>query len=145
MEEGKRFFQKIFGVQHVFFQCLHAMGVEHVHPRQGPILGFLLHGGEGSQADIVRKMKVSAATVAVSISRLEKLGFVTRERNQENQRANVLRLTEKGRAVAVQMEAIMKEMSEVALEGFTSEEQEAMERYCDRMCKNLQQHYKAKE
>ena len=130
----------------MFFQCLHTLGkADQVHPRQGPILGILLHGCGGSQADIVREMKVSAATVAVSVARLEKLGLVTRERNQQNQRANILRLTEKGREVAEQMEETMSEIGQIALEGFSPKERSVMEGYCNRMVQNLQNHFQTKE
>ena len=143
MDESKQFFFKVFGVRQMFFQCLHAKATnEQVHPGQGPILGYLLHNGGGSQADIVRLMHVSAATVAVSVARLEKLGFVTRERNQANQRANVLLLTEKGRNAAVQMEQAMEEMGRAALNGFSAEDCKAMEGYCERIIQNLQNRYK---
>ena len=146
MEEIKSLFFKVVGVRNTFFQCLHTRGgLGPVHPSQGPILAMLFHCGEGSQADIVRKMKVSAATVAVSIARLEKMGLVSRERNQANQRAYVLRLTEKGREVAGEMERTMTEMGRVAMKGFSPEECETLKDYCDRMIQNLQEHYKTKE
>ena len=127
----------------MFFQCLHAKATtEQVHPGQGPILGYLLHNGGGSQADIVRLMHVSAATVAVSVARLEKLGFVTRERNQANQRANVLLLTEKGRNAAIKMQQVMEEMGSAALKGFSAEECKTMEGYCSRIIQNLRSQYK---
>ena len=148
MEDIKQFFLKFFAVKHVFFQCLHAQGqgrCADAHPGQGPILGFLLHGEGKSQADIVREMKVSAATVAVSVARLEKLGLIIKERNQANQRANVLRLTEKGTETAKRMEQTMREMGQIALQGFTKEEYKNMESYCDRIVQNLQNYCLEKE
>ena len=107
----------MFRLQHVFFEAVRSQldGAE-VHPRQGPILGLLLHRDGISQADLVREMHVSAATVAVSISRLEKLGYVTRVRNQRNQRANVLALTDQGRKEAMRLERLMLDIGLAALE-----------------------------
>jgi len=143
MDETQQLINKVFNVRQMFFQCLHTKALsEPVHPAQAPILGYLLHNGGGSQADIVRLMHVSAATVAVSVARLEKLGFVTRERNQANQRANVLQLTEKGRNAALQMQQVMEEMGRVALKGFSAEDCRMMEGYCSRIIQNLQSQYK---
>ncbi len=146
MQGHKELFMKLFGVRQAFFQCLHAREQkEPVHPGQGPILAFLLHHSGESQADIVRMMRVSAATVAVSVARLEKLGFVTRERNQANQRANVLKLTERGRKVAIDMERTMERIAAVALDGFDEVECKIMENYCQRIVENLQSKCEMKE
>lgn len=142
MQEMKGLFFKVLGIKHAFFQCMHTQGVaDQVHPGQGPILGFLLHAGGGSQADIVRTLNVSAATVAVSVARLEKLELVTRERNQANRRANVLMLTERGREVALHMEQAMNEVACAALKGFDAGERKTLESYCDRMMENFKTHY----
>ncbi len=148
MKNSVHFVHSIFGVHHTFIQCLHACvhnSETGPHPRQGPILGLMLEKDGMSQADIVREMRVSAATVAVSLARLEKLGLITREKNQQNQRANILYLTEKGRNEATQMRQTMDEISEVAMEGFTPKEAQQLEGYCARMIQNLQQKYKVKE
>ncbi len=145
-KEAGKFFPRLFGLQHQFFGCVHAlMGSDHVHPRQGPILCLILHSEGMSQADIVRKMNVSAATVAVSLARLEKLGLILREKNQQNQRANVLRLTEKGREMARHLEWVMSEIARIALTDFTPEEVETLSGYCERMTLNLQNKYGLKE
>lgn len=146
MQEGKRFLSQFMALHHTFFHCMHAcVGSDHVHPRQGPILGLMLHHEGMSQADIVRKMNVSAATVAVSLARLEKLGLIIREKNQKNQRANVLQLTDAGKREAVHLQEAMDEISETALNGFTVHEMEVMEASCARMMQNLRQKYKIKE
>lgn len=140
------FFERISGVQRLFFECIRKqIGTEGVHPRQGPILGMLLLHDGMSQVDIVHKLQVSAATVAVSISRLEKLGFVTRQRRENNQRANILTLTEKGRAEALRMQQLMREIGKVALEDVSEEEIAEMEYSLGKITKNLQKKYGVKE
>ena len=146
MPQANRFFPQILGLHHMFFHCLHAKSSsDNAHPRQGPILGLLLRLNGMSQADIVREMDVSAATVAVSLARLEKLGLITREKNLQNQRANILRLTEKGTREALEMQRLMDEIGRTALEGFTDAEVGQMEAYCARMVQNMRQRYKMKE
>ena len=146
MTQAKQFFSNIFGLNRMFFHCLHARSTsESAHPRQGPILGLMLQLENVSQADIVRAMRVSAATVAVSLARLEKLGLLTREKNQQNQRANILHLTEKGRQEALEMQRIMDDIGQSALHGFTEAELTQMDAYCARMTENLRQKYGIKE
>lgn len=139
-------FQHVFRLQHVFFEAVRSQldGAE-VHPRQGPILGLLLHKDGISQADLVREMHVSAATVAVSLSRLEKLGYVTRARNERNQRANVLALTEQGRREAMRMEKLMLDIGRAALEGFSESDKAAAASLFGQMVENIRRKYGIKE
>lgn len=136
----------MFRLQHVFFEAVRSQldGAE-VHPRQGPILGLLLHRDGISQADLVREMHVSAATVAVSISRLEKLGYVTRVRNQRNQRANVLALTDQGRKEAMRLERLMLDIGQAALEGFSESDKIATASLFEQMVENIRRKYGIKE
>lgn len=136
----------MFRLQHVFFEAVRSQldGAE-VHPRQGPILGLLLHRDGISQADLVREMRVSAATVAVSISRLEKLGYVTRVRNQRNQRANVLALTDQGRKEAMRLERLMLDIGQAALEGFSESDKIATASLFEQMVENIRRKYGIKE
>ncbi len=147
MDELREVFRHMFNMQRVYFDCARIrLGNDmSVHPRQGPIMGLLLHNDGLSQADLMRRLNVTAATVAVSISRLEKLGYVRRERNERNQRANVLMLTEMGRAEARKLEAALREVQNVALDGFTEDELQSIEAYCGRMTKNLCAHYQLGE
>ena len=131
----------------LYFACLRRRmnGEEHAHPRQGPILCLLLSRDGMSQADLVRKLDVSAATVAVSIARLVRLGYVTRERNMRNQRANTLYLTEKGRAEADRMRQAMDALCGVALAGMSPEERQTLAQLVRRMEENLRQSYENAE
>lgn len=141
MREEERVMKQIFHLQHHFFERVRQMMGQQdgIHPRQGPILGMLCEKEGMSQADIVRKMGVSAASVAVSIARLEKLGYVKRDRDPANQRANVVLLTQEGRDVAERTEALMNSASHEAMAGFSQEEKQTLEEYAKRMSDNLKQ------
>ncbi len=138
MENNRELFGQLFDLTRNYTDCLRQrLGGAHVHPGQGPILGLLLSMDNTSQADLVRRMGVSAATVAVSVARLERLGFVQRERNARDQRANILRLTEAGRAEALRMQSAMNAVCDGALEGFTAEERRLLEGFSLRVASNL--------
>ena len=93
--------------------------------------------GEMSQAEVARALNVTAATVAVSAARLEKLGYVARRVNEDNRRANVIGLTEAGKAEARRLGDLMDRVSREALCGLTAEERARMLRLCDVITGNL--------
>lgn len=147
MEEPRGLFRHMFNLQRVFFECVRIrLGNDmSIHPKQGPIMGILLKNEGLSQADLVRELGVTAATVAVSISRLERLGYVRRERNEKNQRANVLSLTDEGRAEARKLETVLMEVRDAALKGFDDAELDQIMAYCGRMTRNLRTRYQQGE
>lgn len=131
-------FGGLFELQREYLEQVRlALGGDGAHPRQGPILGLLLSMDGLSQADLVRRLGVSAATVAVSIARLERLGYVRRERNQHNQRANVLELTEAGRAQAHKLQAAMCVACAEAISGIADDDLAALSALIARMTDNL--------
>ena len=102
MEEETRLMLRMLSAVRLYFEKARGeMGGEiGAQPRQAPVLGVLARGGEMSQAEVARALNVTAATVAVSAARLEKLGYVARRVNEGNRRANVIGLTEAGKAEA---------------------------------------------
>lgn len=139
MEQGESVFWKLGHLHRAFFEVVRSQSdAVHLHPKQGPIIGTLLCHDGLSQADLVRELNVSAATVAVSISRLEKLDMLKRVRDKDNRRAYILTLTEKGRMEGERMQQSMCSAEQIALQGFTLEEKRRLEGYCQRMLHNLQ-------
>ena len=106
-------------------------------PRQAPVLAVLARGGEMSQAEVARALNVTAATVAVSAARLEKLGYVARRVNEDNRRANVIGLTEAGKGGGAAAGRLMDRVSREALRGLTAGERARMLRLCDVITGNL--------
>ena len=125
-----------------FLECVqNAMGDGGAHPGQGPILTLLMSEDGLSQADITRKLGVSAATVTVSVTRLERLGYVERRRNAQNRRAYTLTLTPEGRQAAERLHRTLREVSEAALAGFDEDEVRQLFDYFRRIYDNLNRRY----
>lgn len=139
-------FSALFELQREYLEHVRqTLGSDSAHPKQGPILALLLAMDGVSQADLMRSLGVSAATVAVSISRLERLGYVRRERNQRNQRANVLALTDAGREQAQKLQAAMREACQLALDNISQAEMAAFSATLDHMAANLRRYGQAHE
>lgn len=145
MDKNQSMLWCMMGVSRVFFECVREQAKEAclLHPKQGPVIGVLLDHDGLSQADLVRQMGVSAATVAVSISRLEKLGMIRRVRDAGNRRAYILTLTDKGRQEGRRMREIMQRTEMLTVRGFSQNELDQMNDYCQRMLHNLQGDNKA--
>lgn len=145
LDEKQPMLWRLMGVSRAFFENVREQAKEEclLHPKQGPVIGLLLDHDGLSQADLVRQMGVSAATVAVSISRLEKLGMIRRVRDEDNRRAYILTLTDKGRQEGRRMQAIMKHTEALTVQDLSQSELDQMNDYCQRMLHNLQGDNKA--
>ena len=133
--------EAMFNLQRQYLEYVREhLGSESAHPRQGPILQLLMTMDGVSQADLMRKLGVSAATVAVSIARLERLGYVKRERNQRNQRANILALTAEGRQQAQRLQVAMIQACDTALRGLTEDDRNHFINITARMAENLRRY-----
>ena len=121
MEEETRLMLRMLSAVRLYFEKARGEmdGEMGAQPRQAPVLGVLARGGEMSQAEVARALNVTAATVAVSAARLEKLGYVARRVNEDNRRANVIGLTEAGKAEARRLGDLMDRVSREALCGLS--------------------------
>ena len=139
MEEETRLMLRMLSAVRLYFEKARGEmnGEMGAQPRQAPVLAVLARGGEMSQAEVARALNVTAATVAVSVARLEKLGYVARRVNEDNRRANVIGLTEAGKAEARRLGDLMDRVSREALRGLTAGERSELSRLCDAITGNL--------
>lgn len=82
-------------------QCMNRlMSDRGVYPGQPPLLFTLGRMGACNQADLAKALHISPATIAVSLKRMEKSGFVKRVPDPGDLRSNRIELTERGRRAA---------------------------------------------
>ena len=67
-----------------------------IRHRQALVLDALQQVGPSSQQHLAKHFNVSAGTMSSMISRLEKLGYVRRETNPTDRRADVINITDDG-------------------------------------------------
>jgi DNA-binding MarR family transcriptional regulator len=94
-------------------------------------------GKQLSQRELAEWMRLSPATVTASLHSLERLGYIRREADPEDQRRKRLVLTEAGRAAAGRCHRAYQAVQEAMWAGFTPEEQAAVCRSFVRLAKNL--------
>ena len=108
-----------------------------VFQSQHRMLMHLSHHECGSQKDIAQAMEISTATVAVTLKKLEKGGYIEKKMDRSDNRNNNIRITPIGEKVVKESEIIFKTMDKGMFEGFTKEELNQYAEYLDRIIENL--------
>ena len=93
-----------------------------VYQAQHRLLMTIAHNPNTSQIELAKFMDVSPATIAVSLKKLEKEGYINRQKDKDDNRLNKITITEKGNRVVEQSRQIFKSSDEKVLEGFTEDE-----------------------
>ena len=87
-----------------------------------------------TQKELADSLHISAASVATSIKRLEKSGYVVRSTDKTDVRKNRLSLTEDGISALNDFRGVCDKTDKEMFEGFTQEE-------CDQLCQYLERLY----
>ncbi len=108
-----------------------------MHPKQFPMLRLLFEYPGLNQREIAEKLNIKPPTVAVSIKRLEKTGYVARKQDESNLRISRIYITEKGAHVMKLGRKIIAEEEQMVLQDFTPEETALLREYLQRIKKNF--------
>ena len=135
----------------ILFHALHRSHVNAVqtelHERGltdlgSPLILFILdhhgdHGEIASQRELAQTLRVSQATIAMSLKSLERLGYVEKRLDDRDNRRNRVAITEKGEAAVKQCHEVFAEVDRRMLEGFDLQEKEELDRLHRKMLENL--------
>lgn len=94
-----------------------------------------------SQTEIAEKMEISPAAVAVSLKKLEKSGYISRQCNENDNRVNHVEITEKGIMTISVSVQYFNEMDKAFFDGFSETEQKQFENFLERIIKNSENYY----
>ncbi len=90
------------------------------------------------QTELASIMNVTTASVAVSLKRMEKSGWIVKESNPQDMRYSVIRLTEQGEALARYCRNEMERLDRMQYVGFSETELAQLADFYKRMHENLQ-------
>lgn len=122
---------------------LHRSVVEHrlegtgVYRSQHQILMYVSNNPNVSQKDLAKMYGVSGATIAVSLKKLEKGGYIKRMVDQDDNRCNQICITEKGRKVVEESILIFQRLESCMFEGFSEHDMNVLGTLLDRIYGNL--------
>ena len=80
---------------------------------------------------------VTSATIAVTLKKLEKGGYISRTVDERDNRFNQITVMEKGQQVVKDSRRIFSEVEKAMFSGFSEEEFSTMGGYFDRIMENL--------
>lgn len=121
------------------FASAQKMGLTSGQPK---ILEFLDEVGSAEQKTIAQFCEIEPATVGGILHRMEESGLVTRTREKNNRRSIVVKLTDKGKQIAEEIQHQFDKWEEIALEGFDEEQRKMFRDWLKKCYNNLQNNEK---
>jgi DNA-binding MarR family transcriptional regulator len=96
-----------------------------------------------SQTELAERMEISAAAVTVSLKKLEKSGFISRQCDENDNRVNQVVITEKGKKAIDKSIQYFDEIEDAFFSDFTQQEMEQVEVFFRRMAANGENYYQS--
>ena len=87
-----------------------------LRPRQARVLSALNRLGQISQVTLAKEFQVTPGSMSTMVTRLEKLGLITRYREPDERRSDVLALTAEGKAHLKGIRKTWTQMDELIVE-----------------------------
>jgi DNA-binding MarR family transcriptional regulator len=106
---------------------------------QQDIIILLKHNSGSTVGQLAEMLDVSAATVSVSVKRMEKSGFVERRADENDARITKLYLTEKGESIPSHIKEKMDLQELFITKGMNSDEIQQFSDLLDKAINNLQE------
>jgi len=114
-----------------------ALDHKHLSIAMWRVLAALSSNGGVRQIDVAEMTSTEVSTLSRLITRLVRLGLVSRRRSTTNSREVTVALAPKGRALVTQLIPIAEALQEEATQGLSKEELAVVKRALRRMHRNL--------
>ena len=101
---------------------LNANGIKELVPSHGDILAVLYQHKKLTMKEIAQKINRTKPTVTVLVNKLEKLGFVKREKSSEDSRLTYILTTQKGDEFKSVFEKISKDLNKMLYKNLSEQE-----------------------
>lgn len=122
--------------ERVFFRKLKESGIE-INPAQGRIMFALWQNDGISIQELAGKTQLGKSTLTSMLDRLEAMGYVRRQRSEQDRRKIFIFRTPKDRMMEKQYVELSETMTELWYKGFSPEDIQAFEAYLQRILDNL--------
>ena len=101
------------------------------------LLAVLSYRGAQRQVDLVDMTSIDASTVSRLVTRLARLGLVTRKRSETSNREVVIELTAKGRTQVERIIPFAHKLEQMAASGVPTKDMAVVKRSLRRMYENI--------
>ncbi len=116
---------------------LKSIGIKDLSPSHGDILVNLFYAKEITMQEIAKKIHRTKATTTVLIDKLEKSGYVKREKSNKDNRYTNIVLTKKGQEFKPAFDKISAKLIETVYKDLTENEIENIETFLEKINTNL--------
>ena len=114
-------------------QELNSRGITDLAPSHGDILAMLYQYNKLTMKEIAEKIHRTKPTVTVLVNKLEKLGFVKREKSSEDSRITYITLTSKSEDFKPIFEKISKDLNKMLFKNLTNKEVRILDELLEKM------------
>jgi DNA-binding MarR family transcriptional regulator len=115
----------------------HALMGEDLSIAMWRVLAALSNNGEQRQIDLAEMTSTDASTLSRLVTRLVRIGLVTRVRSQTSSREVLVSLSPKGRALVQRLIPIAKRLEQAAIAGLSAQELAVVKRALRHMYGNM--------
>lgn len=116
---------------------LNKNGLAGLVPSHGDILAVLYVEGKSTMHDIAKKIHRTKPTITVLVDKLEKLGFVKREKSLEDNRITYIALTDKGLEFKVLFDEISINLNKMLYKNLSDEESLLIDHLLEKMAEEI--------
>lgn len=112
---------------------LNQNGLTGLVPSHGDILAVLYGSGKLTMQDIAKKIHRTKPTITVLVDKLEKLGFVKREKSSKDNRITYIVLTDKGLEFKVLFDEISINLNKMLYKNLSDDESLLIDKLLEKM------------
>jgi MarR family transcriptional regulator, organic hydroperoxide resistance regulator len=112
-------------------------GVTDIVPSHGSILHLLYIRKEVTMKEIADYVHKTKPTITVLVNKLEKLGYVVREKSDEDNRVSYIKLTEKGHKLKPIFEKVSDYLNDKVYKNLDEKESELAKKVLEKVLENL--------
>ena len=121
----------------IFNQMLKDYGIEELNSGQGRILFALWQEDNIPIHELSIKTQLTKSSLTTMLDRLESVGYLKRERDENDRRQFIVKLSEKSRNLQKKYVDVSKKMTDLFYGTLTKEEIDQFEAYLRRILNNL--------
>ncbi len=120
-------------------------GVYDLVPSHGKILDELYRRDRLRMNELAASTRRDKSTITTLVNKLERLGYVRRERSLDDGRSTYIVLTKKGEQLRPIFDKVSEQLLDIVWRGFSEPEKQVLVKGLDKMSRNLQDLFSAQD
>ena len=117
---------------------LETSGITGIVPSHGDIMAVLFKSHKCTMKELAANIRRTKATLTVLVDKLEKIGYVKREKSSQDSRVTYITLTKKGLDLKPVFEDISKKLNNLVFTNISEKEGETVHKILEKINKNLE-------